>query len=99
MFGWFRVEGDSMLPTLVSGQRLLTIRIPDRLIKPGMLAVVRTHAGDVVKRIAHIDASSVMLTSDNSATTSQFTEQLISINALVGVVVWPRLRPDAPTES
>ncbi len=78
-----------MLPTLTSGQRLFTFRLPRRFIRRGMLAVVRTRAGDIVKRIADINETTLTLISDNNEVTSQFNGQPLSLDALVGIVVWP----------
>ena len=78
-----------MLPTLTSGQRLFTIRLPRRFIRRGMLAVVRTRAGDIVKRIADINETTLTLISDNNEVTSQFNGKPLSLDALVGIVVWP----------
>ncbi len=92
MFGWFRVVGDSMRPALSDGDRLLTARLPGILLRKGMLAVVSTSAGAIVKRIERLDAASVTLSSDNQGTESAYCGVPLNRDRLIGVVLWKLAR-------
>ena len=65
---WRRVEvhGPSMLPTLQPGDRLLVVRWPQRLLRPGHLIAVRTPERVVVKRVAAIHGNTVTVLGDNA---------------------------------
>ena len=63
-----RVEGDSMLPTLRDGDRLVVRRT--RRVGPGDIAVAvdpRDHARPLVKRVATVGPQGVDLVGDNPA--------------------------------
>ena len=66
MFRRFRVHGDSMLPTLRSGQQVLACIWPYRWLKPGMI-VLAMHPlhGLLVKRLEAHQAERFLLRSDN----------------------------------
>jgi nickel-type superoxide dismutase maturation protease len=65
------VAGDSMLPTLEAGDRLLVLRVGHRRgLRPGDLVTLRDpreHAGRrvLVKRVGDMDSSTVAVTGDN----------------------------------
>lgn len=58
---WRRVEvhGESMTPTLQPGDRLLVVRWPSALLKPGHLVAVRRPERVVVKRLKTVDPITV----------------------------------------
>lgn len=93
MLGWYRVSGDSMLPTLTHGTSLLTVR---RTPQPGRVVVARAADGRVlVKRVKSIsDSNGVRLASDNPDTTSMYLNDALPVDQVLGEVVatWPPRR-------
>ena len=61
-----------MLPTLAPGDRLLVLRWPRRLLRPGHVVALRTPERAVVKRIAAITANTAELRGDNPAASSDY---------------------------
>ena len=90
MLGRFDVRGKSMEPSIFEGQRLYTLRLPRLFLKPGMVGIFSVEVGNIVKRISRIDGSSVLLSSDNPSSNSQFTEGPVPLDTLIGIVVWPK---------
>ena len=86
MAEFFRVEGDSMLPTLRSHDVLLTFLTQN--IKKGDVVVVQTYMGLVVKRIQEFHGATVTLRGDNSALDSSICNQPIAVAGIVGKVLW-----------
>ena len=91
MLGRFDVRGKSMEPAIVEGQRIYTLRLSRSFVKPGMVGIFSVEVGNIVKRISKIDESTVLLSSDNSSTNSQFTEGPVPLDTLIGIVVWPKV--------
>ena len=91
MLGRFDVRGKSMEPAIVEGQRIYTLRLPRSFVKPGMVGIFSAEVGNIVKRISRIDESTVLLSSDNPSTNSQFTEGPVPLDTLIGIVVWPKV--------
>jgi nickel-type superoxide dismutase maturation protease len=88
------VEGDSMLPTLVEGDRLLVVRIGHRpRLRPGDLVTLRDpRAGGpvgLVKRVADLDGESADVRGDNpSASTDSRAFGRVPIACLTGKVLY-----------
>lgn len=65
------VHGDSMLPTLRPGERLLVVKA--RRSRPGQLVVVRDPRATsrvLVKRVTAVDGDKAHVTGDNAAATT-----------------------------
>lgn len=84
------VRGSSMLPTLTDGQ--LVLFVSGRAPRVGEIVMVR-HAGvEKIKRVARIDGGRVWLLGDNpSASTDSRTFGWLGLEAVRGVLLWPRL--------
>lgn len=93
MPGWYRVSGESMLPTLPAGTLLLTLK---RTPKVGHIVVAEATDGTVVvKRIGALESDgSLHLASDNPTTASVYTERPFTRHQLLGEVIatWPPRR-------
>ena len=78
-----------MLPTVPNHARVLTLRIPVWLFRPGMLVVAEVEpALFVVKRVAAIlNNDSLELASDNPSTTSKYCGVPISKQQISGWVI------------
>jgi signal peptidase I len=61
-----------MVPTLRPGDRLLVVRWPRRLLKPGHLVAVRTPERVVVKRIAAVNGDTFDLQGDNAEASTDY---------------------------
>ncbi len=92
-----RVEavGDSMLPTLAAGDRLLVVRtLGGWLVRPGTLVAVRDprpEARDrvLLKRVRAVEGNRLDVRGDNpSASTDSRTFGFVPRRAMVGVVLW-----------
>jgi phage repressor protein C with HTH and peptisase S24 domain len=85
---WRRVEvaGDSMFPTLRAGDRLLVLRWPRRLLRPGHLVAVDTPERAVVKRIAAVTRGRVDLRGDNAGASTDYPDTPLA--AVLGRVVY-----------
>lgn len=86
MAEFFRVEGDSMLPTLRAHDVLLTFSTQN--IKKGDVVVVQTYMGLVVKRIQEFHGATVILGGDNSTLDSSICNQPLAVAGIVGKVLW-----------
>jgi len=77
---WRRVEvqGPSMLPTLRPGDRLLVVRWPRRLLKPGHLVALQTPERTVVKRVAAVHTTTADLKGDNAGASTDYPDAALA---------------------
>ena len=88
MFRRFQVQGDSMAPTLRSGQRVLTSLWPYRCLKPGMIVLARHPLyGLLIKRLEQVEPERFRLCSDNATPETLGTRDWLPRTALVGRVL------------
>jgi signal peptidase I len=81
------VHGPSMLPTLAPGDRLLVLRWPRRLLRPGHLVALRTPERTVVKRVAALHrAGTADLRGDNAGASTDYPHAALA--DVVGRVVY-----------
>ena len=69
------VEGESMAPGLLAGDRLLVVRV--RRIQPGDVVVIRDPRDSrrlLVKRVAALDAGKVLVLGDNQSMSTDSRE-------------------------
>ena len=88
MLGRFSVDGDSMLPTFRSGDHVISIRIPTWTLRTGMIIVVSTNTGMIIKRVASIDREHITLISDHKDTQSRDCGTPISKSSVIGIVIY-----------
>lgn len=94
MFGWriARVEGNSMVPTLVDGDYVLARK---RIATPGDVALIRhSSLGLIVKRISSFNDETQRYTvaGDNPLSTSSEALGPVIVDSVIGVVYW-RIAP------
>jgi len=94
MFGWriARVEGNSMVPTLVDGDYVLARR---KIASHGDVVLIRhSSLGLIVKRISSFndETQRYMVTGDNSLSTSSEVLGPVILDSVIGVVYW-RISP------
>jgi len=89
------VAGDSMLPTLVPGDRLLVLRLIHRPgLRPGRIVTVRDPRAEadgrvLIKRIAALDAAGATLVGDNpAASTDSRTFGPVPVRSITGTVLY-----------
>jgi phage repressor protein C with HTH and peptisase S24 domain len=89
MFFLRRVTGDSMNPTLENNQLILCSQ--DRNFKAGQVVVAFVKNKEVVKRIAKIENSYVLLEVDDKkhAHNGKYYAKILDTN-IEGIVIWPR---------
>ncbi len=90
--GFYKVTGDSMLPSYCSGDYVLTSRFNAFTFKVGDVLVVR-HAryGNIIKRIERVeeDGSTFLIAGDNTlSSTDSDALGLVSIKQVLGKVIW-----------
>jgi signal peptidase I len=61
-----------MLPTLAPGDRLLVLRWPRRLLRPGHLVALKTAERTVVKRVAARTETTADLRGDNAGASTDY---------------------------
>ena len=95
MFSRVAVAGDSMLPALEPGDRLVVLRLGHRRrLRAGDLVTVRDPRADgdgrvLVKRIADVDPESVELTGDNpDASTDSRSFGRVPLGLVTGKVLY-----------
>lgn len=94
MFGWriARVEGNSMVPTLVDGDYVLARRKTTSL---GDVVLIRhSSLGLIVKRISSYndETQRYMVAGDHSLSTSSEVLGPVIVDSVIGVVYW-RISP------
>lgn len=94
MFGWriARVEGDSMVPTLVDGDYVLARR---KIASLGDVVLIRhSSLGLIVKRISSFRGETQRYTvaGDNPLSTSSEVLGPVIVDAVIGVIYW-RISP------
>ncbi len=94
MFGWriARVEGNSMVPTLVDGDYVLARR---KIASLGDVVLIRhSSLGLIVKRISNFidETQRYMVAGDNSLSTSSEVLGPVIADSVMGVVYW-RISP------
>ena len=95
MFRRFQVHGDSMLPTLRSGQWILASVWPYRWLQPGMVILVAHPLhGLLVKRLMTIEPDRFRLTSDNASAASLGTDDWLNRSCFVGRMLAPFTKTD-----
>jgi nickel-type superoxide dismutase maturation protease len=90
-----QVAGDSMLPTLVPGDRLLVLRFVHRRgLRPGRIVTVRDPRAEaegrvLIKRIAALEAEGATLVGDNpAASTDSRTFGPVPVTSITGTVLY-----------
>ena len=88
----FKVSGNSMQPTVRSGDWIVTSRY--RMPRENELVVASTRSGHhIVKRVAAITGDAVRLVGDNKRLSSSHCEKPVSATSCVGTVLasfrWP----------
>mgnify|MGYP002700803172 CR=1 FL=1 len=93
--GFYKVTGDSMLPSYCSGDYVLTFRFNTSRLSVGDVLVVRhSRYGNIIKRIKRIervedDGSTFAIAGDNTqSSTDSDTLGLVSIKQVLGKVIW-----------
>jgi phage repressor protein C with HTH and peptisase S24 domain len=89
-----QVEGDSMVPTLLDGD-LVAIDISATRINVSGIYVLRFAGQLTIKRVMRKSDGSVLVASDNrayAAADESFTAAAAETLAVVGRMVWPRVR-------
>ena len=86
MFRIFKVSGSSMLPTLRSGDWIVTSR--HRAPRENEVVVASIQSGHhIVKRVAAVSGDAVRLVGDNKRLASSHCEKPISGTSCVGTVL------------
>lgn len=84
-----RVVGESMLPGLRPGQLVVGWRLA-RLIRPGMVVIVRHNGLEKIKRVAGVVPAGLNLRGDNPlASTDSRDFGPVPHGAVIAKVVWP----------
>lgn len=93
-FMTLQVEGDSMVPTLLDGD-LVAIDVTATRINVSGIYVLRFAGQLTIKRVMRMSDGAVIVSSDNrayAAADERFTAAAASTLAVVGRMVWPRVR-------
>ncbi|MEM7098589.1 MAG: S24/S26 family peptidase [Pseudomonadota bacterium] len=91
MISRFRISGQSMSPSLNPGDEVVTIKLPNWLLRPGMMVVAKpAHAEFIVKNLLRTSGDKVVLASENAATSSRYVGVEIDRSCVAGVVIWTR---------
>ena len=86
-----RVVGDSMLPTLRPGTVVIALRW--RRVRQGDVVIIRHEGIDKIKRVHKLRPGSVYVLGDNAAASTDSRHHgWLPNNAVVGIVLLPRLR-------
>ncbi len=86
-----RVLGKSMLPTLKPGQLVLAIK--DKNPAESDIVIAKLDGREVVKRITAVNNGQYFLIGDNrQASTDSRHKGPVTNNAMLGRVIWPRIR-------
>jgi SOS-response transcriptional repressor LexA len=86
-----RVEGNSMTPTLRSGQLVFCHQLRD--FKNGQLVIAFVKGREVIKRIAKIEQGRVYLSVDDAKHAHNGTYYAVVPDSKIeGVIFWPRNR-------
>lgn len=97
MIGLYRVDGDSMSPSLIAGDYVITWRLPARRLRPGQIVVAdHPKLGRIIKRIDQTTKDGhIVLSGDNRlASTSSEDIGLLPAQRLRGVVIYHIRTPD-----
>ena len=85
----FKIEGNSMTPTLVPGDFAITIKRHRKRYRTGDMVVVQHPSFNaIVKRIKKIEGSFVLLAGDNTASTRPDDIGWQPVTRILGKVVW-----------
>jgi phage repressor protein C with HTH and peptisase S24 domain len=90
MFFIRRVSGNSMTPTLKSGQVVLCKK--NEIFKNGQIVVAKVKNIEVIKRIGKIENDNIFLVVDDNkhAHNGEYYAE-INKNKVVGLVIWPKV--------
>ena len=84
-----RVVGDSMLPTLKSGQ--IVVGLNGRRPKIGQLVIVRYKNREIVKRLTKIKDTKLYIIGDNTgSSTDSNSFGWLAKKQLLATVIWPK---------
>jgi len=90
--GFYKVTGDSMLPSYCSGDYVLTFCSNAFTFNVGDVLVVRHSClGNIIKRVKRVeeDGTTFLITGDNTlSSTDSDTLGLVSIKQVLGKVIW-----------
>lgn len=86
--GLYRVNGNSMFPTLAHGQ--IVVGLKNKSPRPGDIVVIYLQK-PIIKRLIRIDGDNLWIEGDNSDASTD-SRQFGSIKAkyLEAVIIWPR---------
>ncbi|MEM1432450.1 MAG: S24/S26 family peptidase [Pseudomonadota bacterium] len=94
----FRIQGESMRPTLRHGQRVWACPWPYRWLRPGMLVLARHPVyGLLAKRLEDHTPEHFVLSSDNAAAETLGCDKALPPAAYVGRILLRSTRSSAAT--